>query len=689
MLGREIMPRTRSLRRARLALLPVLALVVSATGACGGSAPTPQAPAAAKPVAQVAPPPPADLSPVPEPASLVVSGRFAKLSASLATAHGWTKLPMPQSEQVTELLTSEAVGPIVDLDGPIDFAVAVVGSGPRMKELTALSAAVKDPEKVKATLSERYKLVPGENGALLVQGLGKPTRDSEDDADDDGKRSADDREGARACELAPAFGDAPVRLVCGFNSRALAELGPWLTRTATRAPATADLHVEVRMKPLQSTIAEQKRLIGMILGSVLGGRMGLSGLRDVAVALGTDVADFAGDLDGASADVTLGDAGAQASISLKLSGSTSALARIATSHPERSGPAPAAFWQLPGDADVAFFDRGVDEPLLAKGRDLVLEAVGDALAEAGVKDADRKAIVGGLAKLVSPAATVYGGGVDVEGVRRALAVDKALTVQSDAAEKEEAKRQLVEALLGWRVVELDEPSVRMTAGLKELAAAIARPSVAAAYREKLKDAVPPALRSVPVTKVTGLPAAAQHYVLELHTLERKAPPPPPRLGRAVPPPRNPPKTPVGPLKPLLVHIFVVPDGPRTWLAVAGDEAVAASRLATALGPAGDKLASHADLASLKDASVGAGGFLTPRAVPEAVQQGSLLLNGATWGAKEAFEDAAQMPHQGLTPIVLSSTAQPASSPAVTVSRVSVPRGAIEDFVAMVLKHGGF
>jgi len=659
--------------------LAVAALALSMT-ACGGNAPPPQAPAIPKPAPPVTPSAPADLSAVPEPATLVVSARFNKLSASLATAHGWTKLPMPQSEQVTEVLTSEAVGPIVDLDQPIDFAVAVVGSGAKMKDLTALSAAVKDPEKVKAALAERYKLVPGDNGVLVIQGLGKPSREAaDDDSDDDGKRGPEDRDTARTCELAPAFGDAPVRLVCGLTPRALTELGPWLTRTATRGSSTGDLHVDVHMKPLQPTIADQKRLIGMILGSVLGGRLGLSSLRDLAVALGTDLADFAGDLDGASADVTLGDAGAQATVTLRLSGSTSALARIATSHPERSGPAPAAFWRLPGDADVAVFNRGVDEAQLARGRDLVLEAVGSALGESGVKDADRKAIVESLAKLVSPSAMVYGSGIDVDAVRKALATEKGLTAQSEQTEKEEAKRQTIEAFLGWRVIEFDEPSTRMASGLKELAAAIGRPSVGAAYREKLKDAVPPALRLLPAPKGVSL---LQHYVLELHTLERKAPSP--RPGK--PPP---PQKPLPPLKPLLVHIFLLPDGRRTWLAVGGDEAVTASRLAVTLGQGGDKLAAHADLAPLKEGTVGAGGFITARGLPEAAQQVSLVLNGATWLAKESFDEGAQMPHQGLTPILFSSTAQSGGAPAVTVSRLSLPKEAIEDVVATVLRRGGF
>jgi len=124
----------------------VVSLVASACG--GAEAPPP--PAAAPAPAPVAAPPPPDLSEVPAPSLLVVSGRIGKLSASLATVHGWTKLPMPQSEQVSELLTSEAVGAVVDLDQPIDFAVGVTGSGARTKDLTAVSAAVKDPDKVRA-----------------------------------------------------------------------------------------------------------------------------------------------------------------------------------------------------------------------------------------------------------------------------------------------------------------------------------------------------------------------------------------------------------------------------------------------------------------------------------------------------------------------------------------------------------
>jgi hypothetical protein len=632
------------------------------------------------------PPPPPDLSAVAEPPSLVVSGRIAKLSASLAAAHAWTKLPMPQSEQITEVVTGENIGPIIDLDQPIDFAMSVTGSGDKMKDLTAVSAAVKDPDRVRVSLAERYKLVPGDNGALLIQGLGKaaPREDGADDGDDDdGKPSSADAETARTCEIAPAFGDAPVRLVCGFTPRALAELGPWLLRTAPRASSAADLHVDVRMKPLQAFIAEEKQ---EILGALAGGTGG-SPMGAFAVAEGTDLANFADDLDGASVDVTLAESGAQAALTLRLAGTSSSFARIATAHPERSGSAPAALWQLPADADLAFFQRGIDEPELAKGRDLAMVAVAGALEEAGVKDADRKAVVEPLGKLLSPAASVYGSGIDVAAVRKALAREKALTVQSEPSEKDEAKRQAVEELIGWRLIELDEPSTRITTDLKEVAAALGRPSVAAAYREKLRDALAPTFRAQPpLPKGTALPAGAQHYVLALHPFERKAAPPP-RLVPGRPPPR--PRGPPPPLKPLLVHVFAVPDGQHTWLAIGGDEAIVASRVATALGRGGDTLASHPELAPLKDGVLGAGGFIAPRALPEAWQQLSFLFYGASSGAEETLDEAAQLPHQGLSPVLFSSTAQAGTTPAVTVSRISVPKEAIEDAVAAILRHGGF
>ena len=374
----------RSLARARR----LFALFVPcAAAACGGAPAAPQAPASSgAPLSSPALPPAPDLSPVSPPVGLVVSGRLSRLDASLASVHGWTQLPMPQSEQVTEIIANESIGALVALDQPIDLAVAVSGAGARMTTMIAVSAAVRDLEHAKTILAERHKLTPGDNGVLVIQRIARSPRRG-GDGDNDG-RSDEDGDDTHTCELAPAYGAAPTRLVCAWDPKALAALGPWLTRGATRQASTSDAHVDVYMQPLRAAIAAEKRLFSILLGTVLGGRLGLSGARDLAQAIGADVADFANDLDTLSLDVALSDPGAAATMTLKMSGSSSALGRLALANSDRNGPPPAALWQMPGDADFALFDRGIDPNELARGRDLALKVVSDKLADDGVGEAD-------------------------------------------------------------------------------------------------------------------------------------------------------------------------------------------------------------------------------------------------------------------------------------------------------------
>ncbi len=238
-------------------------LVISCSS-CGGASPQPTqapvSPTAPSRSAAVAVPVSPDLSPVPDPTSLVVSGRLARPGASLAVIHGWSRLPLTQADQITELVAGEALGPLVDLDAPIDFAVASHGEGMKLQGLVAVAAGVKDPEAARAALGERYKLVPAGNGALLIQGLGgaQPRDDEGDDGTDDGD------DGRRTCELAPAYGVPSTRLVCAKDPKALAELGAWLTRTAPRGEARGDLSVDVRLQPLRPTLVAFKHMASVV-----------------------------------------------------------------------------------------------------------------------------------------------------------------------------------------------------------------------------------------------------------------------------------------------------------------------------------------------------------------------------------------------------------------------------------------
>jgi hypothetical protein len=649
--------------RAVAVAAPLLLLPLSCAAPSAPQAPLAPVHLAAAPT----PPKPPDLTAVADPPALVVSGRLAKPSASLSMVHDWTKMGVPESDDVTEFVMGEAMGPLVDLDQPIDFAVAVAGSGARMRDRTAVSVALKDVEGAKATLAERYKLVAGDNGVFLFQARAVGTHPDTDRGGDDS-----DDEDPRACEIAPAYGVSPTRLVCGWGSKALSDLAPWLTRTATRAATTSDLHVDLRMQPLRATLSGARRLVGTILATTLTSRWGLQSARELAASAGGDAVDFALDLDTASLDVLLNDPAATATATLRFSGRTSALARVATAHPDRNASPPGAFWQLPGDADFALFERGIDEAELGRGRDLILHVAGDALAQDGLNEADRSAILDALAKLVSSAPLSYASGVDGDAATKALAAVRAHNDASDSAALEEAKRASTEAFLGWRVIELDEPSTRLAGALQELTSAWGKPAIAAALRAK--GARGPALHSAPMPKGVKLPPGAQHYVLEWP------------LGGSHAVPAGKPKVTAGAGGVLPVHVFIAPEGGRTWVGLGGGDALVASKLAAAIGNAPDSLSARAEIGPLKAATVGAAGFFTLRGVPEAAQLLAATL-GDRAGAAQEFDELTQLPHHGDVPMWFSLAALPRGATAPVTASLEIPRDAMEDIATAIARHG--
>jgi hypothetical protein len=190
-------------------------------------------------------------------------------------------------------------------------------------------------------------------------------------------------------------------------------------------------------------------------------------------------------------------------------------------------------------------------------------------------------------------------------------------------------------------------------------------------RAKNKEAQPLLLRSAPLGKA-GLAAGTTHWVLEIPPASHK-----PKADS------NKAKKPLPSPKPMLVHVFVVPDGDRAWIGMGGDDVAIASRLATlATGKAG--LDTRPELSSLKTASVGSAGFVTVQALAQASAQLRGLGGGSSSGASESLQDLAQMPQKGMTPIVLSTTA----TPGALTAQISAPRGAIEDLVGAILRHAG-
>lgn len=695
---------------------------------CGGAPPPAlEAPAlatVARKAPKVEPAPPVDLSAVPAPSSLFLSARWANPNASLATLRAWSKLPTPQSAQATEALLGAPLGELVNLDAPIDFAMAFgrVASGkadpdentakPAASEAfdigsprVVVSAAVKDFEAARAALAERYKLTRGPNGVLRIEGLGErgganrggtgggtggandPSggangaasgASGSDDAPEPSD-SDDDADSRRTCELVPSYGPSPERLLCAWGDpRALGELGPWLTRSVTRTAPGSDLHADLAMQPVKAAIGDRLKMILSIVGSLAATTMPEPGPRDLVVALLGDVGDFLLDLRAASFDLDLSEPVVRARETLTFDGTSSAITRLLTVNSDAASAPPPVFWQMPGDASTALFERGIDAHDFARGRELVTRALSDLLGEGGVKRADREAVVGALGKLPSAVPAAYASGLDMAAVESGLRAWANLSAAASAGERFDALRVALESGVGWHVAALDEPPARMTSAMNDLVAALNRPGVVAALRDKLKDTGTVSLHAVPMPKRAGdpWPKRSAHFVLEMA---------PPVAARSAG--RRPPKT-------IALHALLVPDGAsaaRTWVAGAGDDATAAAKLVEAMAGSGATLASAAELAPLRNAVAGSGGFFSLRSFA-AMWLPAVLFVGSNGDASDLVQALGELPHQGTDPMTFwttSAPASPASSPKVVTAKMEIPRGAIEDIIGVVLKHGPF
>jgi hypothetical protein len=626
--------------------------------ACGGEAPPPAVPASPVASAAVAPPaPPPDLGPVAEPEGLVVFARATKPSAALTVAGGWAGLPMPNSDDLGRLLAGESVGNLVDLDQPIDFALALRG-----RSLSgAMAAAVRSMDDAKKALS-KYTLTPGEGGVLKVEGLGKPLGSDDDQTGGE----------ARVCELAPAFGAATARLVCAESDEALKALGPWLVRGATRLTFPADVHVEARLAPVRPLVDGMRRALPMLAGAALHiHKSDVPEINESFRAAIEDVADFTSDCDTIALDTMLGDAQGVATLSAQFRSTTSLIARLAVAHPERADAPPAAFWKLPTDSDAAFFHRGIDAADFDKTHDRISRLIAGLLRREGLAEPDgaalRDATMHALDLMFGK--SWYGKGIDAAAADKALAAIRGVKAGDDAA-REEAERVAAEEMAGWNVIGMDVPESKLVDLAKEAVAAWSRPGVAKWAKTKFPDGPLPTIKITPAPKSLGKDAV--HVEVTVH---REHPADPKTKKRAKPG------------KPLVLHALILPAGASSsWFVSAGDLDLAVAK-ASELLAGSSTLASRPGLAPLKDAHVTSAGFGTARGV--ALQDSFLWVLATRWSALSRGPLAAleTAPDHGVTPVLFQVTAQPgsATAPAGTFSAtVTIPKEAIASLVSLTL-----
>ncbi len=638
----------------------VFASIVLLLAACGDAPPPPAAapaPPPSKPLA-TAPAPHADLAAVARPDNLIVLARLAKPDEALSRFGRWTELPIPGAEEVGGILGGESIAKIIDLSKSIDVAIAVSPSGRAVKPLIAFSAGVRSLEDAKSQLGDKFKLVPGDNGALRIVGLG-------DDHDE--------------CALVPASGAATTRLLCADGGGAMEALGPYLTRTVPREPAPSDLHAEIRLAPVRPLVQQFRGFLPGLVGGMMS--VQIDGAAEAVEAAVGDVADLSMDLDTVSIDFSLEDAGATGTVSATFGGDGSLLAQLAVAHPERADVPPAAFWHLPIDADIAHFHRGFDAKDIARPKELLGNLLVGALNKGGLPDGDRKAVVDAamhyLGLFAGPA--VYAKGTDASSTARAVASAK--TPKSDA------ERAALEQFAGWSVTQVDDPIAKVAPVAREWVAAMSRPGVVKWMKDKKPLPFLPTLKLVPLPKAS-LPDGSLHLVATVPRSlwsddDEFVPSPADRTNRA------PPKKAPSPGKPLLLHVFVVPDGAHTWVTYAGDEALGILKARTVLPSAAgaQTLAKRAGLDTVKDGRANAGGFVSARGLLGA----SPLSMGSSGRPRgRVFEALAATQGQGAVaiPYLLRAQVPEGATKGSLVVTATMPRAAILDIARVTILLAG-
>lgn len=645
-------------------VVPLLGLLVGVGGACGGApttppitniGPLPSATASAQPAPQ------SDLSPITEPGHLLMIVHVSKPAKLVGTASSWVGLPLPVGEMLDEAF-GDGVGPVIDTSQPVDIAITIDAHGRSPRPQFAFSAGVRSVEDVKGALASTFNFTPLTNGAFRIEASKTPRRSGDDD---------DMPVRTRPCVLAPAFGTAPARVVCGSKLSAVDQLWPYMVRGATRIAATSDVHMELRADALRSLFGERTPF-AMLMREV-------ASEGPIALNLLSELNDFGSDADKVIVDANLDDAAGRGTATLSLRETKSALAKAAVAHADRVGPPPATFLKLPVESDAALFSGGVDPQIFDKTKEMLATAVGQRLeTRQGVSAAESKATQDVLKATmdVLGAPLVFAKGVDGAAATQALAAVKAAKTPAATST---ASAAAFARLGGWDVMGVELPIAKVGQVAKDWTALFAKPGVAKWLKTEAGDAPPLTMKAAAVPK--DLPAGSLHFTITRGiTGWSSSPPPPPVFGPNVKPgrPAPPPKPPKPPVFMHTLHLYLVPDGAsRTWMSWSLDDAIALDRAKVVGGApaASATLASKGGLDDLKGARANSGGFVTMRGV---VLDGPLVMFPSPDESYLERNDPLRGlagSGQGATPI---SVWVAATSQTTMTTNLVVPKGVVRD-----------
>jgi hypothetical protein len=611
--------------------------------ACGGSPPT-VAPTAAHTSAApassvVSYEPPADVSPVPTPVGLGLTVHLAHPRATLqqltplvgslvSLFTGGTKLD-PDSLVATAV--GAPVGAVIDLDQPIDLAVIDVAAPDKPPKVAASSALI-DPAAARKPLEKYFKWGPTRGGVVLLQP----------------RQAATDDGSPRPCMIAPSFGATPgsARLVCGNGENAVHDLAPYLTRTMTRLTSRDDVRVEVFVREIRPPRP------GVTTALTGGGPAVVdAGPVDPTDALFNQLTDkVTSDVGSLVLEASFDSSTVDLRLTTSFVDAASPLTRALVGAGASSAPAPAAFDRLPSGAMFAWYGRGATAADLAPLRRSVFDGAHGILEDDGYTSAVSATLLAPLERLLLTGGPwVVATGMDLDAARAALDAYVGAGKTTEAA-RATARR----AMQSWAVAAVEEPAQSWIDGMREIVKSdpIEPTGKPRRARDPQKERTRLSLAPVPVT--LQLPAGTLQ--IEARVTQNPAWTAAQRKAK---------QKIDDPVVPHTVHVFVVPDGARTWFAAAEDPAVAAREVRGSLSGAPDAgtLKGRRDLEGFRSMPASTAGFVSVAGVAT-----WLLGNASDQGlhrARESLTGLAALTDGGMTPVPLALAATPGTGGAAS------------------------
>ncbi len=503
---------------------------------------------------------------VPAPKDLWLAIHLARPVDTLHALHPIiASVPVFQQRSLADFYVSLAFGwadaDIVDLDLPIDIA-AINDASDGTNAVVAL-ALKRDPATLDL-LQERFEITTA-NGVRRLRPKGPHTH-----------------EGPMECILAASWGIATERIICSSSARARSLLVPYLTRTMPRLENVSDIHFEVLRIP-----AESKRRKGdpddddPVPGSDDPRRL----------FAGNALMTLAGEVSGISGDLRFTNGEAALTAQARFTNAKSPLARALLSQATPAGPPPGAWSRLPPDVMFGLAARGARSEDLVPLRDGAVDAFRKHMIADAFTAADVQSPLDALSSIaLTGGPLVFAGGFDRTLADKELGQYVQLTSTAQATESARAKARL--AGTGYYLAAVEEPAAKWIDAFKRFAA----------FDQKFATKKPGPVSVQDAERFTHslhiVPSAATLPRGTLHLEDRVRPNPLYRLHDRSDDLAH------------TTHVFIAPEGSRTWIAWGEREALVTEKLRfVTSAPASNATPSKA-VDTLNRATLSSGGFIT-------------------------------------------------------------------------------